>query len=819
MERGLAVVWTFLLVPGLTLGANLTPPALSIATSKTVRQPPKLISCVFVIRTNVTCRWEPGDTAASYYTLKVQIIPSAVKSLSPTSSLTTFTCSTTGLSCTAGIAGSTVRIDFCISIISHSVSGNVSSVPRCQPGRKEVILPPAILNSIHSVKGSSQCLNVSWSRVRHLFPVSETEIKNGHLNSQIEFAADGEVNAHISNVTVTGLHFLMCLFRPDTLYTIRLRHRYQGPESPWSQWSNPVQGRTEEGAPDAAPALWREMRHTSRNGWRLISLLWKPLPRSLANGRVVLYNVICRDENNHILSDYGSCTKLQHANTSCSLPLPGGRCSCGLTASTSGGTSPEARVWIQGSSETDPPPPVNLTAAPLGDSSIEVRWGCPPNLSVSGFVVEWFAVREKTKSVLHWEKLNASCTKLVITEGVKPMERYAVSVKALYGEKGAGKNVTLHLYTKEGTPSAGPNVQVEHISGSSVELTWSPVPVELLHGFIRNYTLFYTSKNQPAKSITVPGHVHRYTLENMSPAIYDISICANTIAGTGPTGNESNVHIGSEETLMVICFVVPLLLISAGLMLMALLAQRKMVKLFHGVPDPSNSTLSQWNPETSLESKKMVMEQEKPELVYPKVILLDQKEDLERATNSFRICKLQIFPYLQPSSSPAKASNKGYTQNMTKTQSVDDISTRPCVYSNVLCSPFNHNLPTPLLPSTYRVSQNRTVPINDIKEPADGVSESSAFLFTLPDEQKTFKLLLKQLKSCQSLSDFSRTSHSSLLSHQTEVPRLNSIPSTNKNIPSHTFAPAFSSFPKLISVDLSSCPVQCGPYISSDGNN
>ncbi|MED6265283.1 hypothetical protein CHARACLAT_023781 [Characodon lateralis] len=425
---------------------------------------------------------------------------SGVQSSSPNSSLKTFTCTTSGLSCTAGIGRSTVRIDFCISIILHGVSGNVSSAPRCQLGRKEVILPPVVLNSVQQVSDSPECLNVSWSRVLHLFPVAETEIKNGHLNSQIEFAAKGQVNAQVRNVTVSGLCILVCLFRPDTLYTIRLRHRYQGPASPWSQWSNAVQGRTAEDAPSAAPVLWREVLHTSKNGWRLVSLLWKPLPLSQANGRVVLYNVNCQAENDQILSDYGSCRKLQHANTSCSLPLPPRRCSCSLTASTIAGMSPEDRVWIQGSSETETPPPAKLTATPLGDSSMEVRWTSPPDLSVSGFVVEWFAVREKTSSILHWEKLNSSCTRLIIAEGVKPLERYTVSVKALYGEQGAGKNITLHVYTREGTPSAGPNVQVEHIYGSSVELSWSPVPVELLNGFIRNYTLFYTTKHRLANS-------------------------------------------------------------------------------------------------------------------------------------------------------------------------------------------------------------------------------------------------------------------------------------------------------------------------------
>lgn len=34
------------------------------------------------------------------------------------------------------------------------------------------------------------------------------------------------------------------------------------------------------------------------------------------------------------------------------------------------------------------------------------------------------------------------------------MERYAVSVKALYGERGAGKNRTLYIYTAEGGTSS-----------------------------------------------------------------------------------------------------------------------------------------------------------------------------------------------------------------------------------------------------------------------------------------------------------------------------------------------------------------------------
>lgn len=55
-----------------------------------------------------------------------------------------------------------------------------------------------------------------------------------------------QFDVQVSNVTVTDYSFVVCLFRPDTSYTVRLRHRYKGPESPWSPWSKGSQGRTGE---------------------------------------------------------------------------------------------------------------------------------------------------------------------------------------------------------------------------------------------------------------------------------------------------------------------------------------------------------------------------------------------------------------------------------------------------------------------------------------------------------------------------------------------------------------------------------------------
>ena len=137
-------------------------------------------------------------------------------------SLRPFTCTTSHTTCTAKINHTSVRIVFCITITAHGHGQDVLSEPRCQPGRDEgetvvplpllsllflffifltlvslsfsVMLPPAILNSVKPVRGRPQCLNVTWSRILSVFPVSDPEIKRGILNSQIEFTSQGQVS-------------------------------------------------------------------------------------------------------------------------------------------------------------------------------------------------------------------------------------------------------------------------------------------------------------------------------------------------------------------------------------------------------------------------------------------------------------------------------------------------------------------------------------------------------------------------------------------------------------------------------------------------
>ncbi|XP_030298929.1 interleukin-31 receptor subunit alpha isoform X2 [Sparus aurata] len=839
MEGSPAVVWTCLLGAALIL---VSPPAFSMATSRTAPRPPQLHRCEFHHRANVTCYWEAGDADTRLYTLNVLRIPLF-------SNITTlFSCTTSDTSCTVQTESS-VKFKFCISVTAQGQSQDARATSRCQSGMIEVKLPPVTVESVKPVRGRPRCLEVTWKRSVAFFPLSDYEVTTGELKSQIEFTSQGQFDVQVENVSVRNYSFLACPrnLRPDTSYTVRLRHSYRDAnKSPWSLWSNACEGKTAEGAPSAAPRFWRRVDRTEKDASRLVTLLWKPLPHSLANGRVLFYNVTCRTEITRILNDRGSCGDLLNTSTSCSLRLPAGRWPCALTASTSAGTSPTAWIWLVGPSETETQLPMNITATPLSDSSLDVRWTAPADRATGGFVVEWFPVTDQTSSALHWERLNSSCRALVITEGVKPRERYVVSVKALHDEEVVGQTETV-IYTRQGTPSAGPAVKLEKISGSAVALSWDPVPVELLHGFIRSYVVSYSTGNR-SENTSLPADTRLYSLENLSPGAYNICVQAVTDAGAG-AGSSRYMHIASEDLSILMLALPPLMLTPLALVLIACVVKSTTKhKLCGYVPDPSNSSLASWMPKVSLEKRPVLAE--KIGIKYSDLVLCKDKlqhSSSERDLSYQGICDLQTYSThccyspLPVSGTLTPQNTKSFEciQNSTraKTTSNTDLSS----YSKVLFSQDPRVLPIPLQSTSYVHSnhwQHSAVSVNDAKLPPGGDSEPSVSLqgrvarFCSPlsqtDELKTISDLLGQNQS--PVSDFGSVFHSSvLLSHRADatspqtlfcqslyssVPslQLNTIP--RPDAPSDALTMLYSPVPDLpppIFVDFSYCRLDCDP--------
>ncbi|KAG7456887.1 hypothetical protein MATL_G00240670 [Megalops atlanticus] len=584
------------LILGVCAAAAATEPLLS----------PTLLRCVFMENANVTCYWEPAEDTdpGTLYTLQVN----ETKGLNG-SVFSQEQCQTEQNHCATPLL--TVSAFYCVSVTAHSPRGNASSARHCLHGTHAVKLYPPVFSSLSGVQGRPRCLNLRWSQPP-FFSLSSSEVSAGHLHFQLQYSTAQRPSPQIVDVDLRDKETELCLFSPFTVYNISIRYRYTHTHDYWSDWSSSLQARTEEAAPSAAPQLWRQVEPAAARGWRRVTLLWKPLPPSVANGKVLGYNMSCWVEDDLTEMDLGEYGVLRPSDTSCRLSVPPQRCSCNLSAFNSAGTSPPAAITIPSHEDTGNlnlltnshcpgtactvlPPPVAVSVTPLDDHRLEVGWTAPSGQSASGFIVEWVAVSETGRHSPYWQRLNGTTVGTVITEGVKPEVCYAVSVRALYGST-AGAELSKQVYSREGAPSAGPSLQVKELRSSSVVLQWDPIPIHQRHGFIQNYTVYWKGPNGHIKRLLVRGEQRQCTLTGLSGE-YSISVMANTSAG-GTAGQAITVAVGrgslSIPTILC-CAVLPLLTV---LMVLACLGHRERVRqhLCPQVPDPGKSSLSVWIP-------------------------------------------------------------------------------------------------------------------------------------------------------------------------------------------------------------------------------
>ncbi|KAG9350560.1 hypothetical protein JZ751_024449 [Albula glossodonta] len=479
---------------------------------------PRGLECVFMEYANVTCQWEPGvDTPPdTQYILQTQ-------------------CS---------VPMDTLNDHYCIRVIAKRSHAEASSAPLCLDAIQAGKLYAPVFSRLSAIPGKPHCLEVQWSRPE-IFPLSRE-----HPQPQI--------------LDVDLRQTEQCFFCPFTLYNMSIRFRYHSALSHWSDWSSQLQARTEEAGkkkregetPSAAPQLWRLIEGAGVMNWRRVTLVWKSLPKSQANGRVLEYSVSCWQEGHQNPLDQGGCETLSQNERFCQLSLPPQRCFCSLSASNSVGTSPPAVITISSTLDRESRDPIAFNISALDEYSLEVSWGDPVGPSA---------------------------------KGVWPEVCYTVSVRVEYGME-AGPEQTLLAYSRQGAPSAGPRLHVTELGSSSMSLQWDPVPLEQRHGFIRNYTLFYENDHNTTW-VVLAGEVLQYQLNGLS-GVYRIYMVANTDAGQGAAGPPVTVVVeGHRDPALTIirCSFLPFFTL---LILFYCLRWRQRV------PDPAQSSLSFWIPAT-----------------------------------------------------------------------------------------------------------------------------------------------------------------------------------------------------------------------------
>ncbi|KAF7663073.1 hypothetical protein LDENG_00218860 [Lucifuga dentata] len=556
------------------------------AAAKEFLQSPSRPRCVFIAYSNVSCYWTPGNNSPpnTLYTLEANITKRGPTCESV--GMHAFSCTRIAETHCLGSMGSPNR-RYSVRVVAHSDSNTASSPPLCINALDAVKLRRPLLSDLRPVKENTTCLELQWHKPGK-FALTHDHICSGSVKYQLQYRTDDQpeaqtVEAYISEhlktlecknslktkhtVQLRGL----CSFIPFTQYTIRLRHRYHGE---WSEWSNQLQSCTGIAAPLAPPQLWRTLNRTDDPQQRRVTLLWKSPPKSQTACTSLWFNVSCHSEGSHnALLQTESC--LNMTDTSCQLTLPTGHSSCSLTMSNSAGTSPAVWVTLPAPTHTHTVLRVMnaINAKTLNDSSLEITWGANEHPSLTSFLVAWESASESDTNIPNWERLSYNTSSMIIT-GLQPEVRYTMTVSPEFGSE-SDESISTRTYTRQGVPSTGPILHVQEQRGNAVLLVWEPPPVEQQRGFITQYSLYCQREdNTQCEVHTVPGEELHYRLTGLS-GVYKMNMTAHTMAGEGPAGPLLFITVEDDYSVRTILFfVLPAVFIVVLILIIAACSQR-----------------------------------------------------------------------------------------------------------------------------------------------------------------------------------------------------------------------------------------------------
>ncbi|XP_062472118.1 interleukin-12 receptor subunit beta-2 isoform X2 [Pezoporus occidentalis] len=196
---------------------------------------------------------------------------------------------------------------------------------------------------------------------------------------------------------------------PYTTYEFQLSCKIHPKQGLWSNWST-YQNRTPEAVPTGVLGVWYRQQDVGSQQQN-ISLFWKALSKSEARGRILQYTVTFK------ALDQQSPVAEAHLTTQTSYArvMPRVNYKITVTAENSRGRSPPASITTDLGIQ-DLPPPQEVSAIAMGNSSILISWKPPisTSASISGYIVEWADTHRSLEPHPAWVKLPASNLSTVI---------------------------------------------------------------------------------------------------------------------------------------------------------------------------------------------------------------------------------------------------------------------------------------------------------------------------------------------------------------------------------------------------------------------
>uniref|UniRef100_H3AW18 Fibronectin type-III domain-containing protein n=1 Tax=Latimeria chalumnae TaxID=7897 RepID=H3AW18_LATCH len=364
---------------------------------------------------------------------------------------------------------------------------------------------------------------------------------------------------------------------------------HTGMEEPWTQV-----GLRSLVVPTRGPALWGKIEDMEGSGRRKVVIMWKPLGKNEANGKILGYRAYCLCKGKK--EDIPQCHN--NLSTDCRLDITKEKCSVFLSAYNSVGESPQSKIVFPPANQAALPPSLNVNASPAGDDSLLIKWESP-SLPTTGHIIEWCQVSDKSDRVINWHFQPGNSSQGVIKENIEPARLYNISVHVLYNGEVVTQGYT-QSYSKQSAPLSGPEVKPKQIWNWKAEVEWDEIQIDDRCGFIRNYTIFCGDKEGRFKSVSVNSSVYRYNISGLTEnSIYQIFIMASTDGGStnGSILTLKTKPIERENKMLVILLFTGITLIIITSVLTCIYQKQFFKKyLWPKVPSPAESTLAGWIP-------------------------------------------------------------------------------------------------------------------------------------------------------------------------------------------------------------------------------
>ncbi|XP_072338210.1 interleukin-6 receptor subunit beta-like [Scyliorhinus torazame] len=560
---------------------------------------PRLSYCISswtsFLSQSIVCNWDSGPETylETNFTLHISetVGNCTVRYLDPKN------CTTSGTKNSCLVLVSNLASYHDIWVTATNELGTETSSHICLDGMLIVKFKAPQIITVKQDTPRNDCLLGQWEMPFEMVNHSEAAF-------EIQYKAHDEDKwTQVPLAVINSTFFRLCNLLPYTEYQLKIRCKQKTETSPWSEWSNENTGITSECAPSQKLQIWRRIEAPDSNGTRRVRLMWKPLERNVAKGKILGYRINLPVPEAEVYNT---------SDLECSFRLPDGNYRIQVAAYNSVGESPEALIIIPSSNELEFPPLSHVVASSNGNSSLLIQWE-PPGMTVTGFVLEWCAVSEDVACNITWQNVPANDTRAVVQDNIEPMRLYNILLYPLFDGL-PGIPASTQAYSKEGAPQCGPTIRLTQIWKTKVQLEWDELPIDDRNGFIRNYTLLYKNKNGKLHSVVVNGSEHSYVLAGLSANTeYNVNIVVSTDGGSTTGSNlaiaTKTLDDGEIEVFVSVIFLFSLLM--ALISIAGCIYQRRRIKkhFWPSIPDPTNSTLANWIPKQLWEDVKEFQEE------------------------------------------------------------------------------------------------------------------------------------------------------------------------------------------------------------------